>query len=136
MVEDFFDFCAKFYRVNPAVLLHGNAAILASIFGCGMRGLSLGHRDASKALLGFFAKSFALGSDTARYQAAVGENRAALQAVFGPFAEAFIVGLLGGVAGGLPHSRCREAGSIFCSLRVVSCHVSLCLLSFVSRWMV
>eukprot|EP01052_Picozoa_sp_SAG31_P036430 SAG31_NODE_4547_length_3149_cov_1.750820_2_plen_224_part_00 len=118
VVEDFFDFCAKFYRVNPAILLHGNAEVLASILGCGMRGLSLGHRDASKSLLGFFAKSFALGSDR-KYGENLASNRAALQQVSGPFVEAFVVGLLAGVAGGLPHSRCREAGSIFYSLRVV-----------------
>eukprot|EP01051_Picozoa_sp_SAG22_P013917 SAG22_NODE_1618_length_3971_cov_2.707645_5_plen_211_part_00 len=120
VVEDFFDFAAKFYRTNPALLLHSNPQILASIFACGMRGLSLGHHDASKALLSFFAKSAALGSDVRRHGAeAVAHNKAALQGIFGPFAEAFVVGLLAGVAGGLPHSRCREVGTIMHALRSV-----------------
>jgi hypothetical protein len=45
------------------MLLHENPQILASCFACGMRGLALGHKDGSKAVLSFFEKVFALCAD-------------------------------------------------------------------------
>ena len=83
----------------------------------GMKGFSLQHREGTKSLLDFFEKALMLGCDEQRYGAAVAAQRAVVQGVFRPVGQAFVVGLVHGVAGELPSTRCREAGYVLFSLR-------------------
>ena len=82
-----------------------------------MKGFSLQHREGTKSLLDFFEKALMLGCDEQRYGAAVAAQRAVVQGVFRPVGQAFVVGLVHGVAGDLPSTRCREAGYVLFSLR-------------------
>jgi transportin-3 len=118
VVEDFFDFAARFCRHCPALILHQHPELLSGISTCGMRGLGCEHKQATRSLLDFFDRALSLGADEHRHGAEViAAQRPAIQAVFRPIGEQFVVSLLQGVAGGLPYDRCREAGVVLFSLR-------------------
>ena len=73
----------------------------------------------TKSLLDFFEKALMLGCDEQRYGAAVAAQLAVVQGVFRPVGQAFVVGLVHGLAGDLPSTRCRERAT--CSSRSRQC---------------
>lgn len=118
VVEDFFEFAARYCRYCPALILHRRPELMAGISTCGMKGLGCGHRQATRSLLDFYDRALALGVDERKYGAeAIAAQRPAIQGVFRPIGEQLVGKLLQGIAGGLPYDRCREAGVVLFSLR-------------------
>ncbi|MDA8532027.1 exportin/importin beta family protein [bacterium] len=118
VVEDFFDFAARYCRYCPMLILHRHPELMGGISTCGMKGLGCEHKVATRSLLDFYDRALALGVDEHRYGAeTIAAQRPAIQGVFRPIGEQLVGKLLGGVAGGLPYDRCREAGVVLFSLR-------------------
>ena len=118
VVEDFFDFAARFCRHCPGLILHQQSELLRGISICGMKGLNCSHKQATRSLLDFFERALSLGGDERKWgAAAIASQQPAIQAIFRPIGQPFVSSLLHGVARGLPYDRCREAGDVIFLLR-------------------
>ena len=85
-----------------------------------MMGFTLQHRSGSKSLMDFFVKTVTLGTNASKYPpSALAANCQALQTIFRPIGEKFMIGLINGFASGLPSSRCSDAGVVTVSLRTM-----------------